>query len=283
MLSFLNLAPETRMTVYDFLLQSSLMSNKRISYISNNALHQGEPPGARRYKLSFIIHENHLTFKGNRAIKKEKVTNAECNTHLADIDDLLRLASTCRLIRSELLALAWSNADISITSPALLPDMQYIFRHCLSSKTCTFIRTLQIKIEQYAWSSRDMRQVVGLVRTRLSHLEELVLNCPIRSHPTKAHIKPQSDALRALQGLPREVTVSFHYWTTPNRFSPGASGSSGPMPERSKNMDAYFKNMRYGPDTRRQKRKDELAKREQRDQVADVLEATIELRSLSMI
>ena len=77
MLSFLNLAPETRMTVYDFLLQSSLMSNKRISFISKGALHQRGPPGAVRYKLPFTIHDNHLTFKGNKAIKKEKVTDAE--------------------------------------------------------------------------------------------------------------------------------------------------------------------------------------------------------------
>ncbi|KAH0285112.1 hypothetical protein KCU62_g7796, partial [Aureobasidium sp. EXF-3399] len=282
MLSFLNLAPETRMTVYDFLLQSAFMSNKRISYISDNALHQRDPPGAVRYKLTFRIRENHLTLKGNNAIKKQNVANAECNIHLADIDDLLGLANTCRLLRSELLALAWSNADISITSPALLSDLHYIFIHRLSSNACAFIRTLQIKIEDYAWSSRDMKQVVGLVHNRLPRLEELVLNCPIRAQPSKRSIKPRNDSLVALRGLPREVTVSFHCWRTQHRSILGGSGDSSPMPKWSKNMDAHFKNIRYGLDMKSQKRRDEQARKEQGDQIADILGATVELRSLGM-
>lgn len=288
MLSFLNLAPETRMTVYDFLLQSSLVSNKRISYISNNALHQREPLGARRYKLPSTIHENHLTFKGNKAIKKEKVTGAECNIHLADIDDLLSLAGTCRLIRSEILALAWSNADLSITSPALLPDLHYIFLHRLSSNTSIFIRSLQIKIEPQAWSSKEMRTIVGLVHTRLPQLEELVLNVPIRGVTrvgTGEDYITRRDAFMALRGLPRKATVTFHYWTVPGLSEQFHlwNGGPGPDPEHSRNMGRYFKNLRYGLDMKRKRRSGEQMKREQVDQVADVLEATVVLRSLGMV
>lgn len=272
------------MNIYGFALESCETSNKRISYISDNALHHRESPGAVRYKLPFTVREHHLTFKGNRAIGIQDIRNAECNIHLADIDDLLCLASTCRLLRSEVLALAWSNADISITSPALLLDLHYIFLHRLSSDTCTCIRTLQIKIEEYAWSSRDMKQIVGLVHTRQPQLEELVLNLPIRfsSHPNKTTIRPRHDALMALQSLPRDVTVIFHHWMTHNLSSSRPGGGSGPLPAWSKNMDAYFKNIRCASNMKRQRRNDEQRKRVQEDQVADILEATRELRSLGM-
>jgi hypothetical protein len=48
------------------------------------------------------------------------------NIHLADVSDLLFLAATCRLLRSELLALAWSNADMTVRSPTLYMDL-----HCI--------------------------------------------------------------------------------------------------------------------------------------------------------
>lgn len=283
MFSFLSLPPETRMLVYDMVLRSCEMSTKRISYISHHPLRYRENlSSAVRYKLPFMVHENHLTFKGIKAIKKEDITNAECNIHLADVDDLLCLASTCRLIRSEVLALAWSNADISITSPALLSDLHYIFLHRLSSNICTFVRTLQIKIENLAWPSEDMSRIVGLIHRRLPQLEELVLNIPIRLRSRRTKRNAQNDALMALRGLPREVTVIFHYWTTQNCFFSRPDGGRESMAEGSKNMDAYFKEIRYAIDMERKRRSDEHTKREQGDQVADVLEATVALRSLSM-
>lgn len=180
MLSFISLAPETRMTFYNFILQSCLMSNKRIFYFSDSGLHQRELSGAVRHKLPFTIRENHLTFNGTKAITEFDITNAECNIHLADTDDL---RSTCRLVRSEVLALAWFNADVSITSPALLLDLHYVFVHRLSSNTCSFIRTLQIKMDERAWSSREARKIVGLVHTRPPQLEELVMNVSPRYLP----------------------------------------------------------------------------------------------------
>lgn len=275
------------MTVYGFVLQSSLTSNKRISYISDSPLHQRELHGAVRYKLPFTIRENHLTFDGTKAITKFDITNAECNIHLADTDDLLHLGSTCRLVRSEVLALAWSNADVSITSPALLLDLHYVFVHRLSSNACSFIRTLQIKMDERAWSPREARKIVGLVHTRLPQLQELVLDVPSRfvSNNVEESFEDRKDAFIALRGLPRKVTVTFHYLTVPGLSRQFHEWHDGPrpIPLFSKNMDVHFKNLRYGVDMKRKRRSSEQTKREQGDLVADVLEATVELRALSML
>jgi hypothetical protein len=137
------------MTVYDFLLQSSLTSGTRIIYLGDKPLHSKQLPGPVRHKVSYTTRKNQEPFTGVKIPGKGIILDAECDIQLMDLDALLYLAGTCRLIRSELLALAWSHADISINSPTLYMDLHYIFYDRLSSNACAFIRVLQVSVGQY--------------------------------------------------------------------------------------------------------------------------------------
>jgi hypothetical protein len=281
MLFFLSLPPEIRMSVYDILLKSSVTSKTRILYVSNNTLHYKRLRGFVCYKRGCEIHENHIPFSGDKTIWIEEVIKAERNIHRAHVDDILCLASTCRLLRSELLAFAWSNADISVNSPNLSMDGAYIFFDRLSSNTSTFIRTLQIRIEQHAWKPRELRRTVSFLRSRLPQLKQLILNIVVRSPATKVHLRDRNYALMALQSVPRETTVEFRHYCVPNRRMQYVH--KGAQPAMDEETNGYFETGRAGLDPIRQKRSDERAKRKQEDQVADILEATVELRSLSIL
>jgi hypothetical protein len=180
MLSFLDLPPETRMTVYNILLKSSLTGNMRILYTGDDPLRCVSGTNSVRHRLSYNTQQDRIAFIGNRIIKTQDTIDAECHINYAEIDDLLSLATTCRLLRSELLTLAWSNADISVSSPTLTTDLHCIFYNRLSSNACTFVRTLQVGIEEWAWSPQEIKNIAGLIRRRLPQLEQLTWNIPVR-------------------------------------------------------------------------------------------------------
>lgn len=139
MLSFTDLPPEVRLAIYNILLQSTLSKTTRIYYLDRDPVDYGWLPSNRQSQSysricqeedSFWIHD---------------MQRPKYDMH--DIDDLLFLASSCRLLRAELLALAWSNADARILSPELYDDLHYIFYDRLSSVICRFIRTLQLVVD----------------------------------------------------------------------------------------------------------------------------------------
>lgn len=149
MLSFLDLPPEVRLAIYRILLQSTLARNTRILYSGTNPLRCGDTPHCIRHKQPFEhIARGLVSFLDARIIYARDIDRAKYNIHLADIDDLLFLAGTCRLLRSELLALAWSNADIHIESPESYNELDCIFYERLTSESCSFIRTLQYNVNQ---------------------------------------------------------------------------------------------------------------------------------------
>lgn len=193
MSSFLNLRPEIRTTVYDFLLQSSLTSNTRMLYVSENTVRSKVLPSSVCRGRTHKLHEHYIPLIGDKTIWAEEMIKAARKIHRADVDDLLCLASACRLLRLELLAVAWSNADISIDSSTLFTDLHYSFHHRLSINACTFIRTLQVSVEQNAWRPRQMRKVVSLCRSRLPQLKQLILHVTVR--PPAAQGFPKTNSL----------------------------------------------------------------------------------------
>lgn len=123
--SFLDLPPETRVIFYDSLLSSSRSSKERILAGVNN-FHLERASGLVRKKSVYRVQHDHIRFDGSRSTFLWGMIGARCNIHLADVSDLIFLAATCRLPRSELLALAWSNADMAVRSPTLYMDL-----HCI--------------------------------------------------------------------------------------------------------------------------------------------------------
>lgn len=142
MSSFTTLAPEIRLLVYNELLQSSLSGKKRIVY-DCRCLKRCAPlcPHDRMFSV--------LSKRGQVTVSK----TMEPLVHLADIGDLLNLAATCHLFRSEILVLAWPNADIHIRSintksENLIGNATYIFTNRLSTGCCNLIRTLHIDVPE---------------------------------------------------------------------------------------------------------------------------------------
>jgi hypothetical protein len=280
--SFLDLPPETRTAVYNILLNSALTKNTRILYTGNNPLRCKEVPHSIRHRLSYKIKQDQVVFNGRKIIKTRDIIAAEYHIHHADIDDLLFLAATCRLLRSELLALAWSNADISVDSPTLITDLHCIFSNRLSSDICTFVRTLQVKIEEWAWSAEEIRNIAGFIRRCLPQLEQLILNVPVRPPSSKQRALNFKNVLPTFRAFPSRTTVKFRHHTVPP-----TSSKYSHVSEQYRNWNnaenAHLEAIRAEVEPVRRGRRDEQTKREQEDQVADVLEATVELRSLSRL
>jgi hypothetical protein len=127
-----------------------------------------------------------------------------------------------------------------------------------------------------------MRKIVTILRNRLPQLKQLILNIVVRSPATKVHLRDRCYALMALQSVPRETTVDFRHYCVPNRRM-RRYVYKGAQPAMNEEIKKYFEARRAELDPIRQKRSDEQAKRKQEDQVADILEATVELRSLSIL
>ncbi|KAK6005845.1 hypothetical protein QM012_007487 [Aureobasidium pullulans] len=207
MLSFLDLPPEIRLAIYKILLQSSLDKTTRILYSGTNALRCGDSPHCVRHKQPFkYVAKGCVSFLDARIIYARDIDRAKYNIHLADIDDLLFLASTCRVSRSELLALAWSNANIRIESPEIYDELHCIFYDRLTSESCSSIRTLQHSINRSQWWASESKKVVGLIRRRLPRLEQLIVNIPVEFGLRR---NPLAPAVAALRSIPLQNTIEL--------------------------------------------------------------------------
>lgn len=97
-MSFTNLPAEVRSLIYGFLLRDAVSECKYIVYYGR----QGDMD--KRVFEFFCREQRGLLFRDRNSTYARHV----------DISNLLKLAATCRLLRSEILFLAWSNADICI-------------------------------------------------------------------------------------------------------------------------------------------------------------------------
>jgi hypothetical protein len=211
MLSLTDLPPEIRLAIYKLLLQSTLAKTTRILYSGNNPLHCGDTPHCIRHNQPFFRSKpnGEICFRDARIIWGCDIRRAKYNIHHADLDDLLPLASTCRLVRSDLLALTWSRAEIHITSPELYDELRCIFYDRLTSESCNFIRTLAIDVHENDWLPSETRKIVGLIRRRLPRLEQLTVNVFIQFiHRPQVAFAP---GLAAFRILPPSVTLEFNY------------------------------------------------------------------------
>lgn len=275
MLSFIDLPPEIRLVIYKILLQHTLAKDTRILYFGDNPLRCGVFPDRIRHKQPFrrVGSPGDIKFLNTRTDLASHIALKGYVIHLADIDDLLFLASTCRLTRSEILALAWSNADIRIESPETYNDLHCIFYDRLTSQSCEFIRTLQFNVIESEWSPSESGKIVGLVRSRLERLELLIVTILARSDPP---VGPLTPGIAALRGLPLRIAVNLRYY---HRFYLRRTiVSSGKRKDASKN--ARLQSLRAEIGLICQKRKEEQSKKDQGDQACEILEATAEMRSL---
>jgi hypothetical protein len=162
----------------------------------------------------------------------------------------------------------------------------------MSSDSCRLIRTLQFDIDERLCSPSEIRRIAGLVRRRLPGLEQLtvVIIMSFQSFNRRMDNNYLTPGLAGLGILPLHVTVKFRYHTTyhaVSRSSVHAPRNSQPAPNY---LNPYERAGGWAATTLRaiqielsligQKRREEQAKRERRNQVCDILEATIKLRSL---
>jgi hypothetical protein len=168
------------MTVYNYLLDFEPAKETRILYTSITSRY-GWFPILQRHKPPYEIDQDHIYFTHNKTCYWDDIRyEALPSIHLADIDTLLHLATTCRLLRPEVLALTWSNADISVSSSNLSKALYSIFCNVLSSDACSCVRTLQLENHSSA-PVREISKIIKLIRHRLPQLDQLVIHIPHNS------------------------------------------------------------------------------------------------------
>jgi hypothetical protein len=280
--SFLDLPPETRMAVYNILLGSSLLNTTRVL--------AGAKDDQRLECLKILcsIGQDDMLYDDTGTYVLWHYVGIRCNIHFADIDDLLHLASTCRLIRSELLALAWSNADITVRSHTLYMDLHCIFYDRLPYHICTFIRTLQLDARKDAWLPQQMAATCGLILRRLPHLRQVVVYIPRRVFGTHKKGYGRMLTLATLQALPLRITVNILHYIAPGDYDSYMRDHTRQEFHNfrrnwNKSADRWLGDLRARADRMRQKRRAKHVKTEQDGQVAGILEVTVKLRSLGML
>ncbi|KAG9991601.1 hypothetical protein KCU98_g69, partial [Aureobasidium melanogenum] len=239
MASLTGLPPELRTVIYTYLLEDGLASGKRIVYchdddqyndldFSSLNQHSGdqddtqpesEPVGWTRSAMQYtknyqarITSLIDVRYTYGPDVLKRAI-------HHADVDDLLALASTCHRIRTEVLPLAWSNADITIYTPNnhFKDDAFHIFGRCLSSDTCALIRNIHIDVGTDRWSASDVSKTSNFIMNRLTHLKDLHVSVARESTTVDP---PELDyGLRALTCLPCRTVVEVDAYIHPSTVS----------------------------------------------------------------
>jgi hypothetical protein len=285
MLSFTDLPPEIRWAIYETPLQSTLAKTTRILYSGKDPLRCGDTPHCIRHNQPFKRNgrDGKIEFLDARIIYARDIRRAKYKIHHADLDDLVPLASTCRLVRSDLLAFAWSRAEIHITSPELHTELHCIFFDRLTSESCNFIRTLEIDVHDRDWLPSEMRKIIGLIRRRIPQLEKLSVNI----HLTLTHDRvPFASGLAAFRILPPSVALDFNHSIDFYLRAVDYSPIDGPRTVRSsvqhKPEVMALNSLRAELSLIGQKRREEQAKRGLGDQVGGILEATVDIRSLQL-
>jgi hypothetical protein len=187
------------MTVYNYLLDFEPAKETRILYTSITSRY-GWFPILQRHKPPYEIDQDHIHLTHNKTCYWDDIRyEALPSIHLTDIDTVLHLAATCRLLRPEVLALTWSNADISVSSSNLFKALYSIFYNVLLSDACSCIRTLQLENHSSA-PVREISKIIKLIRRRLPQLDQLVIYIPHDSGTLSYEIRDFRADLRAAQG-----------------------------------------------------------------------------------
>lgn len=208
MSSFVDLPPEVRLAIYKIVLPFPPHKHKRVlDSDTDNLCHKN--PQITRHKRSFPPTES-----WTRRIYVHDL--GYTMYHHADIDEHLAFASTCRLLRADLLALTWSDVDIQFQSPELYEDLRYVFCHRVSSVTCSFIRSLQFDVDERISLPSETKKIAGFIRRRLTGLEQLTVIVIMSFERLNRHQKDNrlTPYLKTLEVLSLRVNVKFRYHTT---------------------------------------------------------------------
>ncbi|THZ66006.1 hypothetical protein D6C85_08241 [Aureobasidium pullulans] len=234
MVLLIDLPPELRMTIWDSMLQKALVSEKRIVYCDDDGQHDESPecsdddipssmetvassPIVGWSRIAMQYDKNHqgrfislvdVRYRYGPSVLKRAV-------HHANIDALLALASTCRKIRSEVLALAWGNADITIYAPdnGFKADVMHMFGRCLSEETCSLIRTLHVDVGKPDWSCKYVNQMAHFINKRLPNLETLTI--AVARTNTQGRDIEVDKGLQALNCLPFTILLEIMAYIHP--------------------------------------------------------------------
>ncbi|TIA53886.1 hypothetical protein D6C77_07955 [Aureobasidium pullulans] len=281
-MSFLSLPPEIRTIIYNILLQSCLASNTRILYSGTNPLRCGDTPHSIRHQQSYYVDpQDQICFHSNRILYSFETRIATHKIHHSNLDDLLSISATCRLIRSESLALIWSNADIHVKSPELSNELTWIFCNRLSWEACNFITTLHIHINQRTRSPShtEMSKSAGLLIRQLPQLKLLVVEMRVSHLPKKDLPIPELLALRILPN-PMRVIVKVHHYFSDWSISANRLRQVDNVREESNIWaEKALLAAREDVDLVRRKRRGEREEKAKRDEDGEVLEDTLEMRS----
>ncbi|KAH0346575.1 hypothetical protein KCU81_g3938, partial [Aureobasidium melanogenum] len=270
-MSLINLPLEIRLLVYDFLLYDALSDNICIIY-----------RGCKRESDNQIFFE---TFRARKNIPFHAMIKPQI-WHI-DICNLLNLAATCHQLRSELLFLAWSNADICINLKNKEPETlmgyaEFIFNNRLSKICCDFIRTLQINVLEVTWEPRHTRAIAEIIHRCLPRLGKLTVHV-IREWNSVDSDRPQK-ALCALGTLEPRIAVELRTeFIRPFLFmSVGQQLSDTQIRARQqKRARADAAHLEAIRSVGQRRRRTKMA-REQKDEVLDILQDTVDIRSQSM-
>ncbi|THY23081.1 hypothetical protein D6D00_06445 [Aureobasidium pullulans] len=285
-MSFLSLPPEIRMIIYNILLQSCLASNTRTLYSGTNPLLCADTPHSIRHQQSYHVDpQDRIRF--HRSLYFCNIRKATYKIHHSNLDDLISISATCRLIRSESLALIWSNADIHVKSPELSHELTWFFCNRLSWEACDFITTLHIHINQKTRSvspspsHTEITKSAGFLIRQLPQLKLLVVEVCISYLPNKDLPIPE---LLALRILPMRVTVKLHHyfsdWFLNRSLSANRLQQVDNVREESNIWaEKALLAAREDVDLVRRKRRGEREERAKRDEVGKFLEDTLEMRS----
>ncbi|KAI5198581.1 hypothetical protein E4T39_06673 [Aureobasidium subglaciale] len=228
---FTDLAPELRLIIYDHLLQDAFASNKRVVY----SFEDGQQTDVELMNMLSIFEgddsdldednvpvtawtRDTMEYEQDRTVRITSLVDVlfrygpdvrKRAVHHVNIDDLLAVASTCRLVRSEVLRIAWSNADISVYTPenGFKDDIQYIFGHCLSEETCKMILTLYIDVGKSDWSAACVSETARFITKRLPNLK--VLTIAISHRYTTGGDEVLDTGLMALTSLPLTISIEI--------------------------------------------------------------------------
>ncbi|TIA53883.1 hypothetical protein D6C77_07956 [Aureobasidium pullulans] len=282
MSSLTSLPPEARSMVYDLLAPWSKPQQHRILYYGHNPLRaRNLPPPTRSIQRSGLDPQDRIIFRSRSSFHGSAVKRAKRAIHLANIEDLLALTGACRLLRSEILSLAWSNADIFVKASPIYKELTCIFDNRLSAECCNFIRTLRIEIKDTQWPPSEMKKMGQLITRRLPQLQTLFV--VIRSDGFRTSSDPPQKGLLALASVPLNVTIKILTYIPGDidlMMRNNGQFSDQQLRDHRKKQDGKYEANLLVIRSKGQQRRVMQEQIKQQDVVGDLLEDTVEMRSL---
>ena len=216
MLGFLDLPPELRDIIYDFLLAALNDNKKRVAYIIRT---QTKPGGSVRttewirVKQEYEVSDRGLIKFRPRLDYSRDASRAKHIIHHNDIDDLFALASTHSKVRSEVLPLVWPNANIILTaSNKHLPsDLDTIFKHSLTAESCNLVTALQFDVGRSDWQPCKTKAMSQFLSNQLPKLKIVMVYVARTGRPEPKQI---FGGIKSLAHMRADVWVEFMSYLT---------------------------------------------------------------------